>query len=99
MTDLEKLYATAENAGLKLISDDDCCKLLAWLHVYGGGDESVVKNEKLKLDILTAQKRLNLFGGKRPHGVLIEKLKKYIKIADTRPDWIASLEQKYHLKK
>ena len=32
-----EFYRTAGLAGLKIIPDDKCCRLLAWLYVYGGG--------------------------------------------------------------
>jgi hypothetical protein len=37
-----QFYVTAGLAGLKIISDDTCCRLLAWLYVYGGGNEQVL---------------------------------------------------------
>jgi hypothetical protein len=44
---LEQLYRTAESAGFKILSDDHCYQLLAWLNVYGGGVENVVLDIKL----------------------------------------------------
>jgi hypothetical protein len=37
-----QLYAAAESAGLKILTDDKCCRLLAWLHVCGGTNEQTV---------------------------------------------------------
>jgi len=66
---MRKLYRqlinSCEAAGLKVISDEKCCKLLAWLYAYGGSTESVVFSYKLNEDIQYAQKRLNVFGGEK----------------------------------
>ena len=58
--DYEKLVATAEQCGLKIISDDFCCKLLAWVYMFGAEMEIVTYNVKLRTDISSAQKRLNI---------------------------------------
>lgn len=65
MTDYEKFANTAEQCGLKIISDDLCCKVLAWLYVLGGGYE-VNYNTKLLVDIKYAQRRLNIEGSAIP---------------------------------
>ena len=79
MSDYEKLVATAEQCGLKLISDDFCCKLLAWVYAFGAETEMITYNVKLRTDISSAQKRLNIFGGEIPDKELSEKLRGYIK--------------------
>jgi hypothetical protein len=55
-----RLYAAAESAGLKILSDDKCCRLLAWLYVRGGGREEAVFDGRLNGAFLYAQKRLGL---------------------------------------
>jgi hypothetical protein len=74
----KQIIETAENAGLKVISDDHCCKLLAWLYAYGGANEAVLYNVKLNANILIAQKRLNINGSERPNSELFDLLKKYL---------------------
>ena len=61
MSDYEKLVATAEQCGLKIISDHFCCTLLAWVYMFGAEPEIVTYNVKLRTDISSAQKRLNIF--------------------------------------
>jgi hypothetical protein len=98
MNDYRAMLATAEQCGLKIVSDDKCCRLLAWLLVHGGGNEAVTVNLKLNADVLEAQKRLNLFGGERPNTELLPLLQAYIKEAETsNPDWIADLCKYYGL--
>ena len=103
MSEYEKLAATAEQCGLKIISDDFCCKLLAWIYMFGAERETVVYNTKLKSDILSARRRLNIFGGEIPSKELLGKLKGYIKecgdyFKPNRPQWVDEIDEKYGLK-
>jgi hypothetical protein len=66
-------YITAGKAGLKVVSalsDDKCCRLLAWLYVYGAANEDVIFG-KLTDAIFYAQGRLNLLGGEEPNAELL----------------------------
>jgi hypothetical protein len=74
----EQLYETARQVGIKVLSDDDCCRVLAWLYVYGGGKENTVVDDHLRTDILEAQKRLNIFGSEKLNR-LIFLMKKYVR--------------------
>ena len=92
------MLLTAESAGIKIVSDDKCCRLLAWLYVHGGGNESTTINLKLNADIHEAQKRLNLYGGERVNVELLPTLQEYIRQAESsNPDWIAELCKYYGL--
>jgi hypothetical protein len=94
----KQFYMTAESAGLKIIPDDKCCQLLAWLHICGGENEQVVFNEKLNAALLYAQRRLNLLGGERPNAELLPALRNYIKSVSCRnnpPEWVIALEKEY----
>jgi hypothetical protein len=98
VTDYKKMLLTAESAGIKIVSDDKCCRLLAWLYVHGGGNESTTINLKLNADIHEAQKRLNLYGGERVNVELLPTLQEYIRQAESsNPDWIAELCKYYGL--
>ena len=106
--DLRKqLYETALSADLPVISIDRCCQLLAWLYIFGGGCEQVVIDERLRNDILYAQRRLNIDGGKVPNPDYLLILQDYIKsitLADNwtpkehLPEWVALLENDYAIK-
>jgi len=104
MTDMANLmtclYETALSAGLPVISGDKCCRLLAWLYVYGGGNEQVIEG-KLNAAIIYAQKRLNILGGETPDAELMPVLTEYVRsIADFKnpPEWVDRLEKEYGLK-
>jgi hypothetical protein len=98
IADYKAMLDTASQCGIKIVSDDKCCRLLAWLYVHGGGNEAATVNLKLNADILEAQKRLNLYGGERANIELLPKLQEYIKEAQTsNPKWIAELCQYYGL--
>jgi hypothetical protein len=106
-----EFYRTAALNGMKIISDDKCCRLLAWLYVYGGGNEQVIEG-KLSGHIMYAQARLNIDGGEIPDGELLPVLKHYINditgadkngfYHDTKnkkyrspPEWVIELENEY----
>lgn len=95
----EDLVKTANQCGLKIISDDFCAKLLAWL-LYCGNTEAVVYNEKLRIDIMEAQRRLSCYGGEIPK--LVEKLQKYSSdFGDwnftEEPSWVSEIKIRYNL--
>lgn len=98
ISDYKAMLETAEQAFLKIVSDDKCCRILAWLYVHGGGNEATTVNLKLNADILEAQKRLNLFGGEQPNSELLPLLQAYIKDAETsNPEWVSDLCYYYGL--
>jgi hypothetical protein len=93
-------HKTAKSAGIKILSDDNCCRLLAWLLQFGGGREETTLNLRLNEDILEAQDRLNLYGGERANARLLPVLKSYDSDAKdyldgkiSKPQWIAEIEK------
>ena len=101
MNDLRKqLYETAIIAGMPLISENKCCQLMAWLYIYGGANEQVVFDERLRYSIFYAQKRLNIIGGEIPDQKLLLVLQNYIKsITDYKnpPEWVIDLEKEFKI--
>ena len=98
----QAMYDTAFEAGIPIISDDKCCRLLAWLYVYGGGCEAVVLDEKLNAAIIYAQKRLNIFDCERPDAELLPVYRDYVKSTgsfdkpnEPPPEWVPALEKEY----
>lgn len=75
----ESYIATCKSCGIKPISDDWCCRLLAIVYVYGGNSESFTHNMKLLADVEYAQERLNIKGGCIPDAELLPELQQYIK--------------------
>lgn len=98
MSNLYKNYAeTLECVGIKPISDDTCCKVLAWVYVCGGSYE-VNYNVKLLTDIQYAQRRLNISGACVPDGELMPLLKLYVKdIEEGKAEWREDFMKKYNL--
>jgi hypothetical protein len=100
MTDYEMLMNTASQCSIKIITDDFCCKLLAWLYMFGAETEMVVYNVVLRTDIQEAQKRLNVLGGEVPNNALCNKMREYIKECGEyfnliRPKWVDEIDSKY----
>jgi hypothetical protein len=104
-------YISAGLAGLKIIPDDKCCRLLAWLYAYGGGNEQVL-DSRVSDAVFYAQGRLNLLGGEKPNADLLPVLQGYIKEItgdspldffcnpkngkyDNPPAWIIDLEKEF----
>ena len=101
----KQLLSTAESAGLKVISDERCCQLLAWVYHIGGFTEESTHNVKLRESIFTAQRRLNILGGEKPNQELLPIFQKYnkelecfIKEKIDKPQWLIDLEKEYGLR-
>jgi hypothetical protein len=87
------MAATCAAAGLPLVSDENCCRLLAWVYVFGGECEAIALNPSVRNAVMYAQCRLNIDGGEIPNQELVPLLKRYIKEAEM---WEAScVEQGY----
>jgi hypothetical protein len=89
-------------AGIAPLSDDFCCKLLAWLLVCGGGEEAVVLNKIMTADILEARDRLNLKSGEVPNARLLPALQGCIEECGGErgkiyPLWVGDIERRYGL--
>ena len=54
----QAMLDTSLNCGIKILSDDFCCKLLAWLCMFGGEKEATTQNKKMRAEILYAQKKI-----------------------------------------
>ena len=105
----KQLYETALSAGLPIISGDKCCRILAWLYIYGGGREETVFNDKMSNDIFYAQRRvLNIWldavgidnGSHIPDCELVPILQDYVKsVSDFNnpPEWVVEFEKEYGL--
>lgn len=98
------MLQTSFVAGIKIISDDTCCKLLAWVFVLGGGTEESTHNIKLNTALMHAQKRANLLGGERVNLEFLEPIKNYsqdlnnfIEKKAQRPEWLTKLETEYNI--
>jgi len=95
-----QLHDTCIEVGIKPFSDDECCRCLAWLYVYGGANEQVL-NGSIYQAISYSQRRLNLLGGEIPNAELLPILQDYMKsITDYKnpPEWVLEFEKKHNLR-
>ncbi len=74
-----KMSATMVDAGLSVISDDHCCRLLAITYIFGGGNEAFTHNIKLLRHISYAEKYCNIQGGNRIDAKYVSLIQKYTK--------------------
>ncbi len=107
-----QLLEACEETGIKMLSDDYCCQLLAVVDVFG--NEDMVFQGMIAEDIEAAQKRVNIFGGAVPNAELVAKVKYYIdelnealhkaheKIFNDKssmmPEWVQPIEARYKTK-
>lgn len=89
-----------DSIGIKVLSDDICCQLLAFYYAFGS--EEFVINKKLNADLNVAQRRLRINGGDIPDGALIETLQKYVYELvnykrDCHPWWLNDIAKKYKI--
>jgi len=83
------------------MTDSYCCQLLAFLLVYGGENEKVVKDVALNVDMLIAQQRLNIYGGEIPNAELVGLMRRYIKElreGGEQIEWLQEIYKRYNLK-
>ena len=101
----KSIIETAEQVGIKVLSDVRCCQLLAWVFEIGGYTEESTHNFKLNQDIHIAQKRLNILAGETPKAELItifqkyhSELLNYLNKKTKKPQWLIDFENYYKLK-
>lgn len=99
----QAMLDTSLNCGIKILSDDFCCKLLAWLCMFGGEKEATTQNNKMRTEILYAQKRLNIYGGEVVNKDLLPLLKQRMKECGIGgeprlPEWIGEIDGRYNFK-
>lgn len=99
--EIKSMYRAFESIGIKVLSDEVCCQLLAFFYAFG--TEDFITNKRLQIDLQEAQKRLNIIDGKFPNSELIPILQNYVKKVTTykggeRPDWLEEIAKKYNVK-
>jgi len=81
------------------LTEDECCKLMAWMSIYGCINECVAEIYPL---LKYAQEKLNIIGGQNLMMEYIIKINEYNKsIIDIEnpPEWLLELEKLIGLKK
>ena len=99
LTIATELFLALDKIGASALSDDDCCRLLAWLHYDKGSSEAPVYDFALHRDIRIAQQRLNIFGGEVPNVELLSKMQTYCRELESpdKPEWFTQILGKYKL--
>lgn len=96
--ELERVFSTFPT-GIYL-TKGKCICLLAWLYVYGGGQEAACVDARLSSHLLYAQRRLGLEGGLLPALDVVQGIK--LRIAECRqqerPAWLLELCAEYRVK-
>lgn len=75
-------------------------QLLAYVYVFGGGNEAVTQNFRLYADIRTAQFKAHIDGGQIPEPQHMRRIQELItECAEGKADWIRTeICEKYNLK-
>lgn len=95
-----QLESAFNQLGLSMMTDDFAAKLLAYVYVMGGGNESVTLHEGLHAGIRIAQQKFNLYGGEVPSLVGIKLLQRYIPELERKElhcPWLSEIEKRYNL--
>src|SRR5574344_1182525 len=93
----DKLLKTAETAGINILSNEKCCKLLAFLYCCGSDNQDVLYNTRLRKNIYYTQRKINVFGGENPKKDLMFKFNEYVKdelkcqLEGNHSSWIKSI--------
>lgn len=96
MTDMmyNQMKAACDQIGVKILSDDTCCKLLAVVYAYG--DESAVYSDVMRHDIRQAQERAGIWPGRALDQKMIWHIADYAhQIESGKADWLGALGERY----
>ena len=100
---MRDFYVTAARCSIMMIPEDECCQLLAWLLVCGGGCEKAVYDHKLNCSIMFAQEFLKMKGGETPKIESVVSIRRYaddlrgrIEAKDLSKEWIDDFVKKYN---
>ena len=92
-----QLFKACADCEIPIISNERCMQLMAWLYVYGGGQEITTSGGKLTAHILYAQKTLRIDGASVLPVETISGIKKYIAecYQKENPEWLKNLCMEY----
>ena len=92
-----QLESAFNQIGTSMMSNDFAAKLLAYLYVFGGGNEAVTLHEGLNAGILIAQEKFKIKGGCIPDKEGVKLIQQYIKEAEAA-ETLAKLNHSVYLK-
>ncbi len=91
---LEQMYAACDQIGIKPLSDDTVCRLLAVVYLYG--DESAVYSDVMRHDISVSQDRAKMRPGMRPDPLLLKRITEYVRrMKDGDDEWVKHVSNRY----
>ena len=103
--DIKALYNTASSAGLWIVPRDKCCKLLAVMLVFGGGNEAFVMNPTLREACFFAQRMFHIQGGEVPDAEATIEIQRLVaecggerNVGGHQPDWAVAIAKEYKFK-
>jgi hypothetical protein len=96
----QSLEAAFNQVGHSMLNADYAAQLLAYLYIYGGGNEAVVYNTRLNSDIAIAQEKFKIKGGETPDINGVKLIKKYVKelTENENVDWLKKIRENYGIK-
>ena len=101
---MRDFYVTAAKCSIMMLSEEECCQLMAWLLVCGGGCESAVYDRKLNCSLMFAQVFLQIKCGGIPKTEHVTAIREYaqnlhdrIEKKDLSQKWIDELVKKYNV--
>lgn len=77
---LNEIAQSMANAGITLLNDDACGKLLAIMYVYASHSEAFLCKKKLQREWRFAQYRFKIVGGETPRAETLPIFQKYARI-------------------
>jgi hypothetical protein len=89
-----------KSLGLSMYGDDIASKILAYVAVYGGGNEAVTQNAAFCFAILACKEKFNLIGGEVPIKVdlLVSRIDELARLGG-ECSWLIEVVERYSLHK
>jgi len=93
----KKLLETCAYAGISILNDEHCAKLLAVVYAYA--TEQITASPKILADVAYAQQEFGLIGGEELDAGKIVLLQRRIDELrkEPRPVWVAEIESRYKI--
>lgn len=101
--DLGRMLRTSAEAGIWMIPRIECLQLLAVCYVFGGGNEAIVFDERIRESMVFAQRMIGVEGCNHPSPEDTAELQRLVRecLPDgdyhkpVEPAWVLALSAKY----
>lgn len=97
----QQLEEAFNSVGASMMSMNFAAKLLAYVYVFGGGNESVVYNEGMNAGIAIAQQKFHIKGGEIPQANSIPVIRAFIHELERKGDdtpWLSEIYYRYNIR-